>query len=454
MEKGELSGILKDVLEDVTPTRIERQSERRVLDKSFDILKDIIKRMKLPIEPMLVGSIAKDTDLRFNKDIDLFLLFDKDIPREELEKFGLDIGREFFAALDTTGEVNYAEHPYTKGKYKGFIIEVVPCYRIKKGQKIISAVDRSPLHTEFVAGKLAKNPGLKGEIRLLKQFMKANGLYGANAAVEGFSGYLCELLVIKYGDFMKVMRTLATWERGRIISLTSTRRKFPGAPLVLIDPVDSNRNVAAAVSMSKLARAVVVAQEFLGDPRKELFYPKRIKKLGKRDFKNILKTRQTELICISFSVPQLLEDTLISQLDKSLKALVNACEAKGFRIIKYGQWTDQGKAVIILEFDVWSLPRVERRIGPTFDSNKTDIEGFLKKNLKIAVSKPYMEEDRWAIDVTRTYREAEGFVKSFMKSPEGFGKNLREVKDIKVYRNAQALKIKDDAFWEYMYRFW
>jgi tRNA nucleotidyltransferase (CCA-adding enzyme) len=38
--------------------------------------------------------------------------------------------------------------------------------------------------------------------------MKGTGVYGAEAKVEGFSGYLTELLVINYGSFPKALEAV------------------------------------------------------------------------------------------------------------------------------------------------------------------------------------------------------------------------------------------------------
>ena len=47
------------------------------------------------VKPLLVGSLAKDTDIRGNKDLDVFILFPTDVSRDELEKRGLAIAKEY-----------------------------------------------------------------------------------------------------------------------------------------------------------------------------------------------------------------------------------------------------------------------------------------------------------------------------------------------------------------------
>ena len=96
-------------------------------------------------------------------------------------------------------EIRYAEHPYVHGIVKGVEVDVVPCYRLKDASRIKSAVDRTPFHHEWLKDRIK---GKENEVRLLKGFLKANGLYGAEYKVRGFSGYLCELLIMFYGSFV------------------------------------------------------------------------------------------------------------------------------------------------------------------------------------------------------------------------------------------------------------
>ena len=98
-------------------------------------------------------------------------------------------------------EESYAEHPYIRGYYKNYKIEIVPCYKIEKASQKLSAVDRTPLHTQFIKENLKENQ--KKEVRLLKQFLIGIDWYGAEADVEGFSGYLCEILILTFKSSSK-----------------------------------------------------------------------------------------------------------------------------------------------------------------------------------------------------------------------------------------------------------
>jgi hypothetical protein len=65
------------------------------------------------------------------------LAFDPSLPREKLEECGLLIGRQLAMEAESWEE-EYAEHPYTKLKFSGFGVDIVPCYRGESAENIIS----------------------------------------------------------------------------------------------------------------------------------------------------------------------------------------------------------------------------------------------------------------------------------------------------------------------------
>ena len=65
-----MNKIEKQVLNKVTPTREYRGEIIKIVEEIKVILKNEIKKRKLPVTIELVGSIAKDTYLQNNMDID------------------------------------------------------------------------------------------------------------------------------------------------------------------------------------------------------------------------------------------------------------------------------------------------------------------------------------------------------------------------------------------------
>ncbi len=187
----------QEVLERVRPS----EQVTAAVDKAARSLKSAvdayIAEHGITAETTFVGSYAKKTFLDGN-DLDLFVMFPKTMPKEDIVDIGLRIGDDVLH-----GTHAYAEHPYSSGKWEGTDVDLVPCYRIEPGDRPITAVDRSPLHTNYVISKMAEQQ--RDEVRLLKRFMKGIGAYGAEPENRGFSGYLCELLVLKYGTFDGVL---------------------------------------------------------------------------------------------------------------------------------------------------------------------------------------------------------------------------------------------------------
>src|SRR5207245_7985892 len=127
--------------------------------------------------PVLAGSVAKRSPLT-RTEIDVVVAFPPDPRRADLQERRLALG-----TLPERGAHLYAEHPYTRGWYGGFEVEIVPCYRITDATQRMSAVDRTPLHVDYVLGRV--KDGQTDEIRLLKAWAEGIGVYGAEAKILG-----------------------------------------------------------------------------------------------------------------------------------------------------------------------------------------------------------------------------------------------------------------------------
>ena len=242
----------EDVLAKVRPTQEEESFIGSAVEELVERVLATSIAKQVEFKPVLVGSIAKGTHLK-NPDIDLFLMFDPGVPREKLEEYGVRIGKEAIG-----GREHYAEHPYIRGEFNGLKVDVVPAYRITDAAQKMTAVDRTPFHTEFVQKHLASDK--KDDVRLLKSFMKGIGVYSAEARVQGFSGYLCELLVIRFGGFRDVLEAAGKWKKGVCLAFEQQSDIKFDEPMVFIDPVDAGRNVASAVSLHSLSLFIVSAR--------------------------------------------------------------------------------------------------------------------------------------------------------------------------------------------------
>lgn len=128
MNKEQRQKIYDKVLKKIVPTKKELQDEKKL----FIEINDKIKKMSGKHSYLeWCGSSARNTNLRNDQDLDLFLMFNKELTEKELEKEGLRIGKNIFKGHDW--EKAYSQHPYIRGTIKGFDVEIVPGYIVKSG---------------------------------------------------------------------------------------------------------------------------------------------------------------------------------------------------------------------------------------------------------------------------------------------------------------------------------
>jgi len=206
------------------------------------------------------------------------------------------------------------------------------------------------------------------------------GTYGSEFKVGGFAGYLCELLIIKYGNFENTLKAAIKWKYGHVIDLKNynTSKNFKD-PLIVIDPTDKNRNVAAALRLDKLAEFIQSARNYLfSNNKKDYFYP--IKRdLTKDNVLNKFKDRNSDFIAVRFDIPDIPLDTLHPQLRKTCQAIERKLNNEEFNVFKADYWSDEvNNCVILLEMASSTLNDVKVNKGPKIFINKA-CENFAKK---------------------------------------------------------------------------
>lgn len=415
-----VNSIESEVLRRITPSFRDRKIINQTVLLLIRKAKNYCERNKIKATPLLVGSVAKDTYLKDSVDIDLFLLFPKSTPRDVLEKQGLSVGR----ALLSDTEEKYAEHPYVKGRFNGFDVEIVPCYRVKNPSERMSAVDRTPFHTDYVKKHLSISG--RDQVRLLKQFLKGIGCYGAEAEVEGFSGYLCELLIIKYGSFKHLLKVAKDWRVGKtIINIRNVKASEFFDPLVVIDPVDPNRNVASALSKEKFSLFIHACREYLHEPSITFFFPKNVKPFSLKE----LKTRLSDegIVGIEILKPDIISDNLYPQIRKSLRSIAAACENEGFEVVDFKFVVKEDKVYLIIKVKELMLSKTFIHKGPPA-MEKEHVRAFVEKwgKSEDAVKKPYLKNGRWYVEVKRRFRDLKEFLEHELPSMS-LGKDIQGV---------------------------
>jgi len=415
--------IENNVLEHVTPSSEYRKKTDSTIYKLKEKIQNEITKRKLPVSIELVGSTAKDTYLKDNMDIDLFLVFPTTFPKEEIARHALEIGRTL---LEKTEE-SYAEHPYIRGYFNDYKTEIVPCYKIENASQKLSAVDRTPLHTSYVKKHLKESQ--KREVRLLKQFLKGIGCYGAEAEVEGFSGYLCEILIIKYGSFRNLTEEAQNWKRREKLALTDGKHPSFDTPLTFIDPADINRNVASALVENRFNLFVKACKEYVKNPLITFFFPNDVKPWSSKKIKSEIQKQGCLYIGVKLDKPDLIAENLYPQVRKAAKSIWDSCKRYNFTIYDSTFHIDEeeGKIYIIVKAKSELLSKTVAHTGPPVEL-KSNAKEFLNKwsdNSKV-IKKPYEKNGRWYVEIKRDYREINGFLKDQVKHLS-MGKDLDDI---------------------------
>ena len=125
-----MNKLYKKVLKRITPTSKELAKEKKMVEA---IRKKVAKIEGKHSHIEWCGSSARGTHLRGDKDLDLFLMFDKTLSSTELESEGIRVAKAVFRGHPW--EKAYSQHPYIRGEIDGFEVEIVPSYIVSRAQK-------------------------------------------------------------------------------------------------------------------------------------------------------------------------------------------------------------------------------------------------------------------------------------------------------------------------------
>ncbi|MBI2445735.1 CCA tRNA nucleotidyltransferase [Candidatus Micrarchaeota archaeon] len=433
--KPRLEKIAQRVAHKVSPTPKQAADEQKFAHGLMAKLSKALPEAKLH----LVGSTARDTGLVGDKDIDVFAAFERHLAEEYIVKKTVEACRRSFRIK---WEMHYAEHPYLQGRIENYSVEVIPCYKTQAGQKIQSAVDRTPLHMDYLQKQLSA--AQRQDVRALKRLLKSNGLYGAELRIRGFSGLLCEYLILNYRSFSGLIDAVRQWKPPVRIDMTAGPGRGSSAafdtPLVLIDAVDESRNVAAVVSATTLHRFISLCQALWEKPDEILFFPKKEKAATAAQLQKILDRRGTQWAVYAMRKPDVVEDILWPQLERTGLNIQKQLELKDFMVLTRHAFEDEKKVCLFFELQHATLPSVRRTKGPSamhgpavrqFAAGKTAWKG------------PYVEGERVWVEEKRPHTNAWKFVGEIQRRPERFGiaSHLQKpFKTAKAIRKASGLQ--------------
>lgn len=426
-----MNAVEQEVLARIVPTPEVRASIKERADRLKAKVESYVAEHGIDAEAFFAGSYSKNTYLS-DPDIDLFLMFPPEVSVEDMHRIGLKTGENVLE----DGIRKYSEHPYTHGTFEGLDVDLVPCFHVDSTAHMKSSVDRTPFHTRFIKSHL-DDDGCN-QVRLLKRFMKGIGAYGAERDSRGFSGYLCEILVVRFGSFDGVLQAATRWRAGTVIEVDGRGPDFD-APLVVYDPVDNSRNAAAAVHVDTLALFVTAAREYLKEPRIEFFFPNRREPASRERIRAMAGSHGTRLVSAVFPKPKgLIEDNLQAQLWKTQYALRTILEEHEFPVIRAVHSMTDDTMTVVLELEMDVLPRTHKHPGPPAWVKP---DSFLEKWKDNQYGEPFIEDGRWNVMAPRKYTEAGPMIRAEAVR-SGAGKDL-DISSMKVMRHEETLSEAD-----------
>ena len=426
--------IISKVAKTVVPSKAIEITKKKIAKLAYGLVEKEIKKFPEVIDLEFGGSFAKGTWLTKEADIDIFVKFKKSTSEEKFEKISKKIG--FEALKKYSPYVRYSEHPYVEAKIKDTKVNVVPFYDVKLGEWK-SAADRSPFHTKFMEKSLT--PKMRNEIRILKTFLKSNGIYGAEIAKQGFSGYVSEVLILNFKSFENLIKSISEIKEKQIIGKTSKEFK---TSIVIIDPIDSNRNLAAAISNENIGKFVLISRAFKEKPRLTLFQNKK-SKISKRFWKNLL--------VVKFNFKLRSPDIIWGQIKRATSSLSTQLELEGFTVLRSKSHTDEVKEAYLLFFlESTKINPTYSKKGPEFFRENSS-KSFISKNLK-NTELMWIETGGKIIALEkRKHTEAAKFMKDFLKKnlitgmPKGLLDDFKQGFEVFVGSKNLGKSIKEEA---------
>lgn len=407
-----------DVLQKIKPGTRERKKAELITHQFLQLLQKNLSGL----HPELGGSFAKDTWLSGNHDIDVFIKFPS-------EKFHSKDISKILARKLTQYKVVHGSRDYFQVSFRGYLFELIPVLNIAEASKAKNITDVSPLHTRWVK----QHAHYADEIRLAKQFAKANTLYGAESYIRGLSGYLLEVLTIHYKGFFNLVKAASQWQHQEIIdtlhhhpsntAIMKHLNKAKHTPLIVIDPVQPSRNIAAALSKEKYQAFIKACTSFIHHPSTKFFEPSPFSL-------SELKQRAGPHYLLYLELQPLKEkkDIAGSKLLKVHEFLQKKLLDAGFLLQDAGWEFSPEKARCWYLLENAELPKHRKHYGPP-KSDIKNLRAFQQKWKKYSL---HEENGRVFIWLPHQCRKAADFCSQLLKS-EYCRQNFRKLLKLKVY---------------------
>jgi len=419
-----MNKVLEKVIKKISTKKHDKEISKAYSDTKTK-LETAILSLKINCSVFLGGSLAKGTMLSNNKEIDIFLRFTQDYKNKELS----ELAEKILKRTKIKFKRVHGSRDYFQSHEDEFMIEFIPIYEIKNSSEAKNITDISPLHVLWVDKKINS---LEDDVKLAKQFCKSAKVYGAESHIQGLSGYVLEILVIYYGGFEKLLKAASKWKdkviidpenyfKGKNVEDEMNKAKRQ-SPLIIVDPVQKERNVAAALSKKSFEKFILYSKEFLANPSEDFF---EIKEIQDKELIEEAKALDSYLVNIKVKAAGDKSDVIGGKVRKLKQFLEKNLKKKGFNIVE-DYWTLND---IWFIFNPEKLPLTYEHKGPFSSKKDAHYKKFIEKHKDTFVKGKYIYAK-----VKNKDRDIESCIKNIFNT---FIKNYK--KDIKITKISRLL---------------
>jgi len=243
-------------------------------------------------------------------------------------------------------------------------------------------------------------------------------------------------MILRYGDFRSVIERASGWKYGTKLELEGKGKSKFDAPLVFYDPVDSNRNVASALSMEKFTRFIHACKEYLARPDERFFFPNERKPMAAHEITKLMDDIGMKVVVVRTERPDIIDDNLYPQARKSQEGISALLQHEGFLVQDKSLLIDRTSVFMAYLIESDLLSNGKKHVGPPIWMENS--QEFLKRWRIEGLSAPYIEDGRWVTIVPRKKNRAKSVIEDGLATAAlgSAFKNLAvEVFDDKECRN-------------------
>ncbi len=428
-----MKSVIGRAAELVNPTDKEETALQKKVEETIIKIDKAARVSRVKAKLIVGGSVGKGSWLPGIHDLDFFLLFNFQKYKDKSEEIS-DIAERVLKKIFPKIARVHGSRDYFQLKQGKLLIEIIPVIEIKKVEDARNITDASPLHVSWVKKHLDKNDRLVTDLRLAKKFFKAQQAYGAESFIQGFSGHVIEILTCHYGSFEKLVKAAKGWEKGLVIDVEKHYKNSKEAleklnpekkksSIIVIDPIEANRNAAASLRGDVFNRLVNGCTEFVEKPTIEFFTEKKVEL---KDLKKLEK-KTKKLVAVEASIKRYRGqkmDIIGAKLKKQYEQILRLFEENDFIILESNlYWDHKGPAIFYYFLDPKELSKIKTLRGPLTYGPQENIVDFKSKYKR---KKIYRQGYNYFVEVPRKVRKIPNI--------------LKVLKEDKAFSNIKVLK--------------